>query len=246
MPLLILSLIIQVGLVVHIIKTGRNTAWVFIVLLFPVVGAIAYAIVELLPEFTNSRTGHRARRGIAKAVDPDRDLREARVRFEAADTAQNAIALAERYLDRSMYAEAKPLYERFLTGVYSGDPALLQGLARAQFGLEEFDGTVTTLDRLRETNPDHRSAEAHLLYARALEGAGRRDAALHEYEALAGYYPGPEAACRLALLLKAGGDTGRARDLFEGVVRTSRSAGAHYNGLHREWVEMARREAQNG
>jgi hypothetical protein len=243
MPLLILSLIIQVGLVVHIIKTGRNTVWVFIVLFFPVVGALAYAIVELLPEFTRSRTAHRARRGLVKAVDPDRDLREARQRFEAADTAQNAIALAQLQVDRAMYGEAKALYERFLTGIYASDPALLEGLARAQFGLKDFDGTVATLDRLKQTNPDHRSGEAHLLYARALEGAGRRDAAVYEYEALVRYYAGPEAACRLALLLKAGGDAVRARELFEGVARNSRNAGAHYNDLHREWVELARREA---
>jgi hypothetical protein len=38
--------------------------------------------------------------------------------------------------------------------------------------------------------------------------------------------------------------TGRAVTwLFQKVINESRIAGRHYNSIHREWVEMARREA---
>src|SRR5690606_25801403 len=77
MPYLILSLVIQLSLVVHILKTGRNVTWVFIVLFFPLVGTLAYVFVELLPEWTGSRSGLTLRRKLAKLANPDRGLKQA-------------------------------------------------------------------------------------------------------------------------------------------------------------------------
>jgi len=45
----ILSLLIQAGLIVHVIKTGRSSLWIWHRLL-PPAGPIAYVVVELLPE----------------------------------------------------------------------------------------------------------------------------------------------------------------------------------------------------
>jgi hypothetical protein len=137
MPLLILSLIIQVALVVHILKTGRNMTWVFIVLFFPLIGTLAYFIVELLPELTNSRAGRQAGKAIVRTVNPDKDLKAAADRFSVAETAQNGMLLAEAMLEKSRYAEARDLYVRFLTGLHADDPRMLLGLARAQFGVGE-------------------------------------------------------------------------------------------------------------
>ena len=38
MPLLIISILVQLGLIVHVLKTGRNVIWVFILLFAPVIG----------------------------------------------------------------------------------------------------------------------------------------------------------------------------------------------------------------
>ena len=57
MPIFILSILIQLALVVHAIKTGRNSSWVFILLFFPLIGGLAYLIVELLPSMGQSRGG---------------------------------------------------------------------------------------------------------------------------------------------------------------------------------------------
>ncbi len=246
MPFLILSLIIQVALIVHIIKTGRSTTWVFIVMFFPLVGSLAYAIVELLPELTSSRTAQQMKRNLAKTVNPDGDLRAASDRLAVADTVQNALVVAEQCLEKSRFDEAKALYERHLKGIHADDPALLTGLARAQFGLKEYDQVLATLDLLKQKRPEAKSPEAHLLYARSLEDLSRTKDAIEEYEVLAGYYPGPEATCRLGLLLKKNGDaadTARARELFQRVIDQGRIAGRHHNTLHREWIAIAQREA---
>lgn len=242
MPYLILSLVIQLSLVVHILKTGRNVTWVFIVLFFPLVGTLAYVFVELLPEWTGSRSGLTLRRKLAKLANPDRGLKQATQNFAVADTVQNTIVLAEECLAKERYAEAAELYQRAMRGVHEDDPVLLLGLARAKFGLGDAAGTVASLDLLKERHPGHTSPDGHLLYARAREALGETGAAVLEYEALVGYYSGPEPACRLAAILKQQGRNAEARELFQKVLNESRIAGRHYNTLHKEWVEMAQRE----
>ena len=245
MPFLVVSILIQLALVVHIIKTGRNTSWVFIVLIFPLIGSLAYLIVELLPEWTGSRTARTAKRNIAKAINPERELREAIDQYTVANTAQNGMRLAELYLQHGNNFEAKQLYQRTLSGVHADDPELLLGLARAHFGLREYDDALKRLDLLKEKHPDRTSPDGHLLYARALQEAGRVPDAIKEYESLVSYYPGPEPACRYAMILKDRADPERARALLEGVVKTAGRSGKHYNTIQKDWVTLARRETQS-
>ena len=76
----LISLLIQVGFIVHVIKTGRNTMWIWVLIIPGVAlpGMIAYLFVEVLPELMRSRGARRTARGMRKAFDPGGDLR----RFE--------------------------------------------------------------------------------------------------------------------------------------------------------------------
>ncbi|MBI3561605.1 MAG: tetratricopeptide repeat protein [Gammaproteobacteria bacterium] len=242
MAFIILSVVIQLALVIHIIKTGRSVTWVFIVLIFPLIGTLAYLIIELLPELTSSRTGRGLRRNFSKTLNPDKNLNTASQNLAVADTVQNAMTLATEYLEKSKYAEAKELFAKSLKGIHADDPPLLLGLARAQFGLGEFNAAKQTLDTLKEKNPTFKSVEGHLLYARTQEQLGNTADAIHEYEALCSYYPGPEPCCRLALILKSSGNLTRASELFQSVLNTSKISGKHYNNFHKEWIALARRE----
>ena len=56
----VLSLVIQVLLIVHCIKTGRNTIWIWVLALLSYAGIIAYIAAELLPDLLGSRTARRA------------------------------------------------------------------------------------------------------------------------------------------------------------------------------------------
>jgi hypothetical protein len=243
MPIFIVSLLIQLALVVHVIKTGRSTIWVFILIFAPLIGGLAYFIVEILPELMNSGGARKAQRAFSRAVNPDKDLRAATQTLEVADTVQNAMALAEQCLERGHFAEARELYARCLKGLHADDPVLLLGLARTQFGLEDYHGAAQSLDTLKEKNPEYKSTDGHLLYARTKERLGEIEAAIHEYEVLASYYPGPEPACRLGLILKSQGKIERAKELFQRVINQSKIAGRHYNSIHKEWVALAKREA---
>src|ERR1700741_5109056 len=92
---LALSLLIQVILIVHVIKTGRNQIWIWVLALLSMPGAIAYIAVELLPDLFRSRTAQRTARGFRKAMDPTADLR----RFENEARVTGNVAARQRYAE---------------------------------------------------------------------------------------------------------------------------------------------------
>jgi hypothetical protein len=237
-----LILLAQIACAVHVMRTGRNTYWIYLVIFVPMIGMAAYFIVEILPGMMNSRSAQRAASEVVRTLDPGRGLREAQRRVQITPTAENKTALAEEHLRAGAVDAAIALYREVLVGVHATDPAIMLGLARALFAKGELAETQSVLERLRAANPGYNSSEGHLLYARSLELQGKQAAALDEYAALATYYPGQEARCRYALLLRQSGRFQEARRLFEEICQAIDYGPRHQYREQREWYQLAKRE----
>jgi hypothetical protein len=238
----ILTLALQAALIVHVIKTGRNTLWIWAIALLPAAGSLAYVVVEMLPGIFRSRTARRTKEGIGRIIDPNRDLRQAAAAVEVSGNLEARRRFAEQLHERGQHAEAIAAYQDGLRGIFEHDPTLLLGMAQAQFAARDFAGSRATLERLIQHNPEFRSAEGHLLYARSLEAMDALDAAEHEYAAVAPGYPGAEARLRYALLLKRRGKLDEARRILKDLVDGAKLAPAHYRKAQSEWLDRARRE----
>jgi len=239
--LLILSILIQVLLIVHVIKTGRNTIWIWVLALLSIPGAIAYIAVEVLPDLFRSRTAQRTARGLKRAMDPTADLRRYQNEARVTGNVASRQRLADELTRQGRYEEAIAQYREALTGLYEHDPNLMLGVARAQFGKGDASAARTTLDDLIRLNPDFKSPEGHLLYARALETEGNTQKALEEYRVLAFSYPGAEAAVRYAQLLQSQGRTEEAQKVARELLEQARIAPAHYRRAQRSWLDTAQR-----
>jgi hypothetical protein len=237
----ILMLVAQIACAVHAGRTGRPFFWIFIIIFIPMFGMLAYLAVEILPELLRSRGARRAVSGMGKLLDPEKDYRAALRQVQISETVENKSQLAELCLATRRYDEAAGLYREILTGIHADDPDLLLGLARAEFGLERYAEVEVVLGHLRQANPDYRSADGHLLYARCLELQGKTEAAIDEYEAVAGSYPGQEAKCRYALLLKKVGREDEARRLFGEVRQAVELMPRYARRIQSEWYDLARR-----
>src|ERR1700739_1212793 len=101
MRFLILSFVLQVALIVHVVKTGRNQIWIWILALLSLPGAIAYMVVELLPDLFRSRAAQRSARGLRRAMDPDRDLR----RYEDEVRVAGNVASRQRYAEELVHRD---------------------------------------------------------------------------------------------------------------------------------------------
>lgn len=238
----ILTLAIQAGLVVHVIRTGRNTLWIWAIALLPVAGSLAYVVVEILPEIFGGRTARRTKAGVQRMFDPNRNLRQAAAEVEISGNVDARRRLAEELYARGQYDEAVAVYGAGLKGIFEHDPTLLLGLAQAQFAAQQFAAARATLERLIQHNPDFKSADGHLLYARALEAQDALDEAEHEYAAVAPGYPGAEARLRYALLLKRRGKFDEARRILKELLDGAKLAPGHYRRAQAEWLDRARRE----
>jgi len=237
----VLLLLAQIACAVHVVRTGRNHVWIYLVVFVPVVGMAAYFFAEILPELFHSRPARDAAAGFDKAVNPGRRLREALQRVQISPTTENKAALAAEYLLAGRPAEAIALYREALTGIHAADPSMMLGLARALFADQRFSEAQRQLEALIEANPRSHSPEAHLLYARCLEEQGKNGAALGEYRALVLYYPGQEARCRYGMLLQRTGHGDEARRVFEEICQLVEYGPRHQRFMQREWYEAAKR-----
>lgn len=248
MALYIISGLLSLGLVVHCIKTGGNTIWVYLLVVLmslPFVGSALYVGVEILPGLLRSRTSQRAMRGIRTTLDPEGNLRK----FENEVQVTGNVASKQKYADELVRLgrakEALPIYQTCLTGVFVDDPKLLLGYAHAQFEADDAKGARKTLEDLIQKNPDFKSADGHLLYARACEAEGDMTKALSEYAALAEYFPGAEAGVRYARLLNKSDQRPLAQQTLKALLDRAKFAPAHYRKAQREWLDEAIRELQN-
>lgn len=242
LPVSILVIAIQVGLIVHVIKTGRSMLWIMAIGLLPLVGALAYLVVEILPELFGSRTARRAKSGVTRMLDPNRDLRRAAAEVEISGNVDARRRLAEELMERGQFDAALDTYRGGLKGIFEHDPTLLLGSARAQFAKGDFAGARATLERLTGQNPDFKSADAQLLYARTLEAQDSLEEAERAYAAVAPGYPGAEARLRYGVLLKKRGKLEEARRVLKDLLDGARLGPAHYRKAQGEWLERARRE----
>lgn len=240
-----LSVLCTVACIVHCIKTHQTTTWIWVLSLlfaFPFIGPLVYFCVIILPDLMGSRSGRRAVRGLRATLNPEGDLR----RLENEVKVTGDVGSRQRYADELLRlgraAEAVDVYKSCLTGLFADDPKLLLGYARSLFAAGDAAGARRTLDDLIAKNPDFKSAEGHLLFARALESEGDFEKALSEYATLAEYFPGAEASVRYAKLLKRQGQDVQARQVLAGLLERAKYAPPHYKRAQREWLDEATAE----
>lgn len=239
----ILYLALQAGLIVHVIKTGRNMLWIFAIGLVPVAGPVAYIVVELVPALLGGSAGRRrAAKLVQRVMDPDRDLRAASAEVKISGNVDARRRLADELIGRGQYDEAVETLAGGLKGVFQHDSTLLLGLAQANFGKRDYAAARAALVDLRENNPGERSHDADLLYARTLEELGELEEAEREYEKAAIGFPGAEARLRLALVKKRRGKHDEGRALLKDLLDEAALGPAHYRKAQAPWLDLARRE----
>ncbi len=238
----IIGIALSIPLIVHVIKTGRNTVWVFVLLAFPLIGSAVYFFVEIFPDLKSSRTSQRAMRGLRSTLDPEGNLRKLENEVKVTGNVQSRHRYADELVRLGRAKEAVSIYQSCLTGVFADDPKLLLGYANAQFAAGDASGARRTLDDLIAKNPEFKSADGHLLYARAVESEGDFEKALTEYATLVEYYPGAEAPVRYAKLLKRQGQVEQARQVLGALLERAKYAPSHYKKAQREWLDEAAAE----
>ena len=208
----------------------------------PMIGGIAYFLIELLPEFSGSIAGQRAVRNVKQTLNPGADLRTNEAAWNQSPNVDNGRRYAQSLMESGNTDEAEEIIKQALKGLFSTEPTLLLLKAQLEFDTNRTAVAVTTLELLQQNNPNFRSAEGHLLYARALEAEGQIDEAVKEYSAVSGYFPGVEARYRLALCLAKAGNNSASKAEFDSILNDAKLAPPHFRKSQKTWLDAVKNE----
>jgi hypothetical protein len=234
--LFILTAIIQFSFAFHALKTGRDQKWIWIIILAPVVGCLAYYFMEVFPHSREERQLRKRIHDIAKSLNPDGELKRRTEDVTHTASVQNRADLADECLEKGMFDEAIRLYEGCLEGPHANDPRVLFACARAYFYNGNHRQAEEILARLQKTHPKFRRDEAELLEARVLDAIGEHPRAIALYESLRNRYVGFEAKYRFAELLGRLGRNREAAELHDFIVANARRSALQ---SEQEWVRLA-------
>ena len=127
----------------------------------------------VVAELFGGRTARRAKAGIRRMIDPDRDLRRASAEVQISGNVDARRRLAEELLDRGQHEEASDRLRRRpqrRLRARSHTAAVLGACAVLPAGLRL--GARSARAAHVQNNPDFKSADTHLLYARTLDALG--------------------------------------------------------------------------
>jgi hypothetical protein len=234
MPFIGLGLHVLVALffAVHVVRSGQQTYWLFILFSFPLLGSIVYFLAIYLPNSRLERQARRALAGAVKVLDPTRELREARAAHDYTPTVENRMRLAAALLDVGQAEEAAATYEALLNGPFSNDHEIRLGAARAGLASGRAAQSVQHLQAIRQADPAFRAEAVALLLARALADSERHDEARTEFQAAVGQFGSFEARAEFAIWAARRGDRPLAARLHEDLDHAMKRWNRHTHELN--------------
>ena len=231
-------LLAQIAVAVHALRTGRPLWWLAVILFFPLLGALIYFLIEILPEMRAGRSIRRFGGEVAKAVTPNAELHRRAEELAVCGSVQNKLALAQECAARGHFDEAITLYESAREGPFAQAPDVLLGLARVRFLNGEPQAARDLLEPLATAHPDYYPQDVAILKARAADAAGNSETALHELEAMLDRSVGLEARFRYGEILARTGKTQEAKAELKTVVSHARRF--RIGPTERPWAKQSR------
>ncbi|HVS53431.1 MAG TPA: hypothetical protein VHD62_13830 [Opitutaceae bacterium] len=222
----------QLALLVHVLKTGRPYWWFWILISAPVIGGLAYAVIELAPALRGSG-------GTLNWKPRAWRIRDLRTTLEETDTVKLKLTLARELLAAKQPDEACKVAEDCLTGVWRDDPHTLAAVARYRLEVGQSAAALGALDKVDVSHDRMLAAEVALLRGRALVEAGRHAEAQESLRRIAATYIGEEPRYFLAVSLHATGATAAAREIWSDIRQRFRRANSGWRRAERRWFKLA-------
>jgi hypothetical protein len=237
LQLYLLGLLFSIGMCVHVVRTGQNMMWLYIILFLSPLGGIVYLIAIVVPQWTGGPAARKAREAARETLDPTRDYRQARQAMDDTPTVHNRMRLAAAAGELGKWDEAEAVYRAAAQGVHAEDPALAYGLARSLVELGRYAEARPIIEKVEADQP--RTPQTALLLARVYEGLGMTAEAEAPYQYAAARLPGLEGLARQAGFLARTGRKAQAEDALNEIDKRLERTNARFQKEGRQWRDLA-------
>lgn len=242
MPYLILSYLPALICGIHVVRTGQNMYWIWLLIIGGPLGALIYFFAIMLPDLTGGRTARKVTGAAARLIDPEREYKQALKRLEETPTIDARMKAAHAAAAIGRWDDSERMWSGCATGRWAEDSTILLGHARALLELSRHGEALERLETLKSQGRDGETPQAALLFARAYEGLGRIEEAEDPYRFAADRVPGLEAGARyVAFMAKTGRRSDAETGLGELDRRLAKIAPA-LRGEARAWRDFAAKE----
>lgn len=238
-PLLGLSLVFSILLCVHVVRSGRESFWLWIILAFQPLGGVVYLVTNVLPDLFGGSTARRLQHAARETLDPTREYREAKVACDDTPTVRNQSRLAQAAMRLGKYDEAERLYGDAAQGIHAEDATLLLGRANALLEMDRAPAALEVLEVLSRDESNGRTPTAAMALGRAYEGVGRISEADTAYQWAAQRLPGFEGLARYAAFMARHGRRGEAEEVVAEMDKRLAKTPGPFRKEGRQWRELA-------
>lgn len=225
------GIVLQLLAIVHFVRRRPDTYWLWIILMFGGLGALAYIAIEVIPDAGLLRG--------AFQVFPRRKRIKA---LEAAILDNPSIGnyeeLGDLYLDDRQFARARECFDRVIAKSDGIDPVYRRALAA--LALNDYRAAIADLAQVVERDPKYDYQRAAGLYAHALAKTGEREKAAALFADVTRTSTLSETQYNYASLLADEGRTGDAREWAERILRKKATMPDYIRRRERPWFRRTR------
>ena len=225
------GIILQILAVIHFIRRRPDTYWLWIILMFGGVGALAYIFIEVIPDFGLLRTSFQVfpRRKRIKALES---------MIIDNPSIGNYEELGDLYLDDGQFVKARECFDKVLAREESIDPLYRRGLSA--LALNDYPAAAADLEKVTALDPKYDYQRAAGLLAHALAKMGQRDRASALFAEVTETSTVSETQYNYASFLAETGHPAEAREWAERILRKKATMPDYIRRRERPWFRKTR------
>ncbi len=227
---------LQIICVVHCLRKGTQTMWIWLIIFLPLIGCIAYIIMEIL----NRNSIQQVQSGMGNIIYAAGKIKKLEKQLEFSDTFNNRIMLADAYLSAGYTEKAIQLYETSLTGAFKDNEHVLIQLVTAYYEVQRYNDAIKAAKKVYNNPAFH--THGHVLYAMALNKIGEADLAEKEFTTMKGRYSYFEARYQYGLFLINKNRISEAQKIFNDIVNEFSYLSSFEKRNNRVWYNNAKQE----
>ncbi|HXQ78007.1 MAG TPA: tetratricopeptide repeat protein [Gemmatimonadaceae bacterium] len=225
------GILLQALAIIHFIRRRPDTYWLWIILMFPGIGALAYIFVQVIPDAGLLRASFQ--------VFPRRKrIRQLEMMILDNPSIGNYEELGDLYLDDGKFVKARECFDKVLAREESIDPLYRRALSA--IALNDYSAAAADLQKVVDKDPKYDYQRAAGLLAHVFGKLGERDKASTLFAEVTETSTLTETQYNYASFLAETGRDAEAREWAERILRKNATMPDYIRRRERPWFRKTR------